>query len=237
MNEVKSVEDSLAQVFHQADGLQAPLPERLDLYLGESRKLLPELEAAYDDLVVRLSENGAGTLVPAVGHKLPDFMLTDSEGQLVSLQSYLARGTLVISFNRGPWCDYCGLELHALARAYPYIAASGADVVSITPELGHHARDLQAKRGLPFAVLTDVDLMYAFSLGLVFWVGDKIKDMYRQFGIDLEQFQGNGGWLLPIPATLIVGRDGHVKARFVDPDFRRRMKTEDILAAVTDDHR
>ena len=61
--------------------------------------------------------------------------------------------------------------------------------------------------------------------------------MYGQFGIDLEQFQGNGGWLLPIPATLVVGRDGYVKARFVDPDFRHRMKTEDILAAVTEDAR
>jgi hypothetical protein len=37
---------------------------------------------------------------------------------------------------------------------------------------------------------------------------------------------------LPIPATLIVGQDGRVKARFVDPDFRHRMATEDILSAV-----
>ncbi|ODR99617.1 hypothetical protein AUC69_08260 [Methyloceanibacter superfactus] len=237
MSEQATSEDALTQAFHQADALQAPLPERLDFYLGETRKLLPELEATYDDLVGRIRENGAGTLVPAVGHKMPDFLLADSEGRLVGLESYLKRGPLVISFNRGPWCDYCGLELHALARAYPYIAAAGADVVSVTPELGQYARDLQAKRSLPFSVLTDVDLMYAFSLGLVFWVGDKIKGMYQQFGIDLERFQGNGGWLLPIPATLIVGQDGHVKARFVDPDFRRRMKTEDIMAAVSDDLR
>jgi hypothetical protein len=26
-------------------------------------------------------------------------------------------------------------------------------------------------------VLTDLDLAYAFSLGLVFWVGDKVKDI------------------------------------------------------------
>lgn len=237
MSEPTSVEDVLDQAFHQADALQAPLPERLDFYLEESRKLLPELEATYDDLVTRIRESGAGALVPAVGHKMPDFLLADSEGHLVGLKSYLKRGPLVISFNRGPWCDYCGLELHALARAYPYIAAAGADVVSVTPELGQYARDLQAKRNLPFTVLTDVDLMYAFSLGLVFWVGDEIRDKYRQFGIDLEQYQGNGGWLLPIPATLIVGQDGRVKARFVDPDFRRRMKTEDILAAVSDDLR
>lgn len=76
-----------------------------------------------------------------------------------------------------------------------------------------------------------MDLGYALNLGPIFWVGDKIMGMYRDFGIDLAHFQGNGGWFLPIPATLMVGRDGRVKARFVDPDFRR-MRTEDILDAV-----
>jgi peroxiredoxin len=112
--------------------------------------------------------------------------------------SLLRKGQLVVSFNRGPWCDYCGLELHALARAHPEIVAAGGEVVSIVPETAHYARALQNSRGLPFKVLTDLDLAYAFSLGLVFWVGDKIKETYRQFGIDLEQFQGHGGWLLPI---------------------------------------
>jgi len=37
---------------------------------------------------------------------------------------------------------------------------------------------------------------------------------------------------LPIPATLVVGKDGRVKARFVDPDFRHRMGIEDILSAL-----
>jgi peroxiredoxin len=144
----------------------------------------------------------------------------------------LAKGPLVVSFNRGPWCDYCGLELHALARAYPGIVAAGGEVVSVVPETAKYAEVLQGSRGLPFRVLTDLDLAYALSLGLVFWVGDKIKEMYGQFGIDLAQFQGNGGWLLPIPATLVVGQDGRVKARFVDPDFRHRMDIEEIFKAL-----
>jgi peroxiredoxin len=40
--------------------------------------------------------------------------------------------------------------------------------------------------------------------------------------------------VLPIPATFVIGRDGIVKARFVDPDFRRRMAIEDLLAALKD---
>ncbi len=46
----------------------------------------------------------------------------------------------------------------------------------------------------------------------------------------MSSFHGNDGWVLPIPATFVVGRDGLVKARFVDPDFRRRMEIDDLVA-------
>ena len=232
LSETKSLEEALDEAFNKADDLEAPLDERLKLYLGESRKLLPDLESTYDQLVARIQANSADVLVPAIGDKVPEFLMTDSKGQMVGLASLLDQGPVVISFNRGLWCDYCGLELHALARAYPDIVAAGGDVVSIVPETAKYAEVLKQTRGLPFRVLTDLDLAYALSLGLVFWVGDKIKETYRQFGIDLERFQGNGGWLLPIPATLVVGRDGRVKARFVDPDFRHRLGIEPILRVL-----
>ena len=47
-----------------------------------------------------------------------------------------------------------------------------------------------------------------------------------------RSFHGNDGWVLPIPATFVVGRDGLVKARFVDPDFRKRMEIDDLIAAL-----
>jgi peroxiredoxin len=233
LTEAKSLEQSLAEAFEKADTLKAPLGARLAFYLGESRKLLPDLEATYDQLVERIRANGADAMVPAVGEALPGFLMTDSDGRLVELSSLIAKGPLVISFNRGPWCDYCGLELHALSRAYPGILKAGGEVVSIVPETGPYASRLRKVRNVPFRVLTDLDLAYALSLGLVFWVGEKIKQTYLGFGIDLARFQGNGGWFLPIPATLVVGRDGLVKARFVDPDFRHRMAMEDIVAAVS----
>ena len=167
MAETKSLEQALDEAFHKADDLEAPLDERLKLYLGESRKLLPDLESTYDQLVARIQANSADVLVPAVGDKLPDFLMTDSKGQMVDLASLLEQGPVVISFNRGPWCDYCGLELHALARAYPDIVAAGGDVVSVVPETAKYAEVLKQTRGLPFRVLTDLDLAYALSLGLV----------------------------------------------------------------------
>jgi peroxiredoxin len=38
--------------------------------------------------------------------------------------------------------------------------------------------------------------------------------------------------MLPIPAVFVIGRDGIVKARFVDPDFRKRMEIDDLLDAL-----
>ena len=81
----------------------------------------------------------------------------------------------MISFNRGPWCEYCGLELRALARAHPAIVAAGGDVVSIVPKTASYAKTLKESRNLPFRVFTDLDLACTLSLGLVFWVGDKIR--------------------------------------------------------------
>ncbi len=233
MAEAKSLEQALKEAFERADSLEGPLAQRLSSYLAESRRLLPDLEMAYDQLVERIRASGADALVPAVGEKMPNFLMTDSEGELVELSSLIAERPLVISFNRGPWCDYCGLELHALGRAYKAIVEAGGEAVSIVPETGRYAAELKTARNVPFRVLTDLDLAYALRLGLVFWVGEKIKRTYLGFGIDLARFQGNGGWFLPIPATLVVGRDGLVKARFVDPDFRHRMEIADILAAVS----
>ena len=82
MNQAKSIDQALAEAFLKADHLPAPLDQRLKLYLGESRALLPELESTYDRLVARIADNiQASNQVPAVGEALPDFCLTDSEGQ------------------------------------------------------------------------------------------------------------------------------------------------------------
>jgi peroxiredoxin len=54
-----------------------------------------------------------------------------------------------------------------------------------------------------------------------------------QHGVRLDMYQGNDAWFVPIPATFVVGADGIIAARFVDPDFRRRMEIDDILSALS----
>jgi peroxiredoxin len=56
-----------------------------------------------------------------------------------------------------------------------------------------------------------------------------MERMIAEAGWNLPAYQGNDAWMLPIPATFVVGTDGKVKARFVDPDYRRRMAIETML--------
>jgi peroxiredoxin len=59
-----------------------------------------------------------------------------------------------------------------------------------------------------------------------------MEEYMTKIGRRLPQYQGNDSWVLPIPATFVVARDGRVKARFVDPDYRKRMAVDELIAAL-----
>ena len=107
----------------------------------------------------------------------------------------------------------------------------GVRIVAVMPERQQFVSDLRATSKAPFLVLTDMDNGYAMSLGLAIWVGDEMQKIIAERH-DLAAYQGNDTWVLPIPATFVVGQDGRIKARFVDPDYRKRMAIDDLLAAM-----
>jgi len=56
--------------------------------------------------------------------------------------------------------------------------------------------------------------------------------MMTSSGWDPSVSQGTENWVLPIPATYVIGSDGIITSRFVDPDYRMRMAIDDMLAAL-----
>ena len=104
--------------------------------------------------------------------------------------------------------------------------------MSIMPDRQEFTGDLRASTRDAIMILTDIDNGYALSLGLVLWVGEKLKALMKGRGFHLDTFHGSDGWILPVPATFVVAPDSLIRARFVDPDFRKRMEIDDILAAL-----
>lgn len=223
---------ALSDAFEKADGLDGSIDEKLASYAEASKTLIPEVAAVYARFIERLASGDAGSDAPKTGDEMPDFLLPDREGRLVSLSTLLEAGPVVVSFNRGHWCPYCRLELRALSRAHSAITAAGATLVSIVPEKAEFAAAMTERNALPFKVLCDIDHGYALAVGLVVWTGPEIKATYAELGVTLPKYQGNDSWFLSIPATFVVGQNGKVKARLANPDFRRRLSIPDILAAL-----
>ena len=67
---------------------------------------------------------------------------------------------------------------------------------------------------------------------MAFSLTNEMKTFLANFGLDLPNYQSNEAWMLPIPATFVVATDGVITARFVDPDYRRRMPIENLLEAL-----
>ena len=222
----------LREFFAQCREMDASLNERLALYSQAVRTFLPPYAAAVDGLVERLNAAGTGGNAPQPGAPMPPFVLPDETGRLVSLEELLESGPVAVTFHRGHWCPWCRISINALVRVSAEIKKAGGQVVAIMPDRQKFAAEFKREAGSPFPVLTDMDNGYALSLNLAVWSGPDLERLLSSYGRSLPDYQGNESWTLPIPATFIVAPNGTIHARFVDPDFRRRMAVEELIDAL-----
>ena len=223
---------TLAEAFEQARSLDAPLGERLSVYARSLRDLNAPMAEAVDRLVKRLRSGETAAGAPKDGEPMPRFLLPDHSGRLVALEDVVAKGPVAVTFARGHWCPYCRIAVSALAEIAADAEALGGQIIVVVPDRQSFAAKLRQETAAPFPILTDIDNGYALSLGLVFWVGEEMQRLMLARGADPGESQGNDSWLLPVPATFIVGRDGIIKARHVDPDYRTRMEIDVVLEAL-----
>ena len=210
-----------------------PLAAELEAYAANVRQLRPKVATAIDNLIHRLEAAGAGGTAPKTGEPLPAFCLPDEHGRLVTLDDLLGKGPLVVMLRRGHWCPYCRLATKAVVGIEPEARQLGASFIAITPDRRPFTSTFQKETGAGFPVLTDTDNGYALSLGLAVFLGEELIAALKDIGFDLAPSQGSNAWTLPIPATFVLDRDGVIVARHVDPDYRRRIEAEDVLAAIS----
>jgi peroxiredoxin len=222
----------LREAFERARDLDGSMSERLDTFADAVRRQTPASAAIIDRLVGRLREHGAGEAAPKLGDPMPPFILPDENGRLVRLKDLLAQGPAIVTFHRGHWCPFCRISINTLAKAQERIEGIGARMVAIVPEGGPFAAEMKFDSNVRFPILSDMDNGYALSMNLAIWVGTEMEEFMTSIGRSLPRYQGNDSWILPIPATFVVNQDGHIKARFVDPDYRKRMAVEQLIASL-----
>ncbi|MDO6743003.1 peroxiredoxin-like family protein [Tenacibaculum soleae] len=166
------------------------------------------------------------------GDIFPDFSLPNAKGELTSLNALLEKGKVVLTFYRGGWCPYCNLALKALQNVVPQIKEKNATLVAVTPETPDNTLSVKEKNELDFEILTSKDNGLARSLGLTYKLPKELADLYKKFGIDLLESQGNKTNELPIAATYIIETDKKITYSFITEDYKLRAEPSDIIAAL-----
>lgn len=148
-----------------------------------------------------------------VGDKIADFTLPNALHKPVTLYDELKKGPVVITWYRGGWCPVCNLTLHELQEYLPEIQANGANLIAISPETPDESISFKEKNELKFEVLSDSKNTVAKQLGII----DEKKGRHGE---------------VPLPATIIVDKDGIVTYAFIPKNYRKRAEPEDIVSEL-----
>jgi thioredoxin-dependent peroxiredoxin len=99
---------------------------------------------------------GLGSAAPVVvGQRAPDFQLTDSDGQAVTLGQLLAAGPVLLAFFPRAFTGGCTREMKAYAGQQDDLAARGARVVGISVDDVATLARFKASLGAPYTFLSD----------------------------------------------------------------------------------
>ena len=156
------------------------------------------------------------------------FTLSDRAGRRVSLDELLSAGPVVLHFFRGGWCTFAESSLADFAAGYDDLLALGASAVAIAPPC-----EAAVQRGPGhLRELLDVDLQVARAYGVAFELPLRLRATYERLGYTRPAASEASRWLVPIPATFLLDRDGSAALSHVDVDYRKSLEIEPLLRAL-----
>lgn len=153
----------------------------------------------------------------AIGSRAPDFTLRRMSGGTVTLSSFRGKKNVVLVFYRGYWCPYCIKQLAGMRQLLDSEMKKGTELLAVSVDdsagtqrtIGRISADGIAP---DFAFLSDPD-----------------HAVIARYGI-LNPSGGDRG--IPHPATYVIDRDGVVRWRDIETDYKIRPTNDAVLAAV-----
>ncbi|MCZ2390828.1 MAG: peroxiredoxin [Acidobacteria bacterium] len=145
-----------------------------------------------------------------VGDDAPDFTLKDGDGEDWTLSDHRGK-TVVLLFYPGDFTPVCTRQLCSVRDHWNAYQLTGAEVVGISTDTVDSHKKFSEAHDLPLRLLSDP--------------GRKVSTLY-----------GMKSWLPGRSArgVVVIGRDGKVSYKKVEPLSIFRPADEDILAAIRD---
>lgn len=106
--------------------------------------------------------------------------------------------------------------------------------MAISPQQEVYNRELIQERKLTIQILSDPGNEVAQSYGLKYKFPDDLKEVFLKFNIDLEKYNGDNSWTLPLPTRLIIDADGIIQYVEANVDHTVRPDPEETVSALKD---
>ncbi|MFT5422373.1 MAG: peroxiredoxin [Phycisphaerales bacterium] len=169
-----------------------------------------------------------------IGWGAPAVGLKNAKGETVELAELYTLGPTVVAFYRGGWCPFCSRQLTDWQEYAQDFEDAGVNVVFITPESVENVNGSIEKTETTFTVLSDSDQQAAQLFNVIFALDAKTRNAYKGYGIDLQAWNANAQWKLPVPGVFLIDTEGVVRWQSIDENYKVRVDPETVLEAVAE---
>jgi len=108
----------------------------------------------------------------------------------------------------------------------------GAILVAVSPQLVTYNKAMKEEKNLSFEILSDPGNQIAEKYGIKYEMPEDLIKVYKQFGLKVDEHNGDDSWTLPMPARLIIDPKGIIRYAEINPDYTERPEPEDTMAAL-----
>jgi peroxiredoxin len=130
------------------------------------------------------------------------------------------------------------MHLSELRTVVPEIVAMGVDVLFLSgdrPEMLYASlkEDTQGDiADLGYRIYSDADAQAAIALGIAFKASERTIKRRLDKGQDIEGSSMLSHGVLPVPAVYAIDTSGTIRFDFVEPNFKVRLPSEELLAVA-----
>jgi peroxiredoxin len=119
-----------------------------------------------------------------------------------------------------------------LEQVHGEFKALGASLLLVSPQTEEHIRAFVEEKRFSMEMLSDPGNRTAEKYGLVYTYPEDLKKVYLQLGMDLEKYNGDASWRLPMPARYIIDRDSTIRYAQINPDHTSRPEPQHTIEAL-----
>lgn len=164
-----------------------------------------------------------------VGDTAPDFNLKSTNQNNVNLYELLKTKPVIISFFRGSWCPFCVTELeHYQKNLVTDKKSIATHFLAISPQKTEISSQLCQNNNISLTILSDEGNEVAKKYGLVFTLPDNVRDLYKNLGANLPDFNGDNSYQLPIPATYIIDQNKKIIFSYINVNYMERVDISEL---------